>query len=281
MSSWKKITCGILAVVLLGIGVGAFVLRDELCALFTGLRYSQEELEQKLEQNEQTIRDAAQAVPDFTVRDLTEEEKQGLKDGTLTAEELIESLVQPTQSGQASEEGEPSGVPTSKPEQTQPGSEEQVPTQTQSKPGTQQPALPQQKPEAQEPTQPQTGTKPPQVSDYQKQLASIIAEVYVLRQEFLIKLDDLLAQAKAEYVSIPAKERSAKLSSLAGKYFSKAYSLEAECDSRMRGIIDRMETLLKENGGDLSIAQSVMDTYLSEKSLKKSWYLAELKKRGI
>lgn len=271
MALWKKITCGILAALVLIAGVAAVVLRDEISAVISGLRYSSEEIEQKLEENAQTIKDVSQIVPDFTIRDLTKEEKQGLQDGTLTKEELIQNIVQPNQPevGQAQPEGPRSGA------------EGQAPTQSQpDKPGEQTPGQPQ-SPGAQTPNQSQPETGQPQVSNVQKQLAALIAEAYILRDEFLGRLDNLMAQAKAEYLSIPASERKAKITTLAGKYFSKAYGLEAECDARMGDIISRMETLLKENGGDLSIAQTVYDAYLSEKSLKKSWYLAELRKRGI
>ena len=238
----KKIILGILVVLLICIGAAGFFLFDDISLLATGLRYSTEELEQKLEQNDQAIKDAAQIVPEVTIRELTEADKQALKDGTVTKEDLIQSMIEPVQ--------------------------------TPEPPASDVPQTPTQKEESQAPL--------PQVTDYHKQLASILAEVYVLREEFLIKLDNLMAEAKAEYLSVPSKERtSTKLASMASKYYTRAHNLELECDARMKEIIARMEALLKENGGDLSVAQAVMDTYLNEKSLKKSWYLAELKKRGI
>lgn len=250
MSLRKKIICGILLGLIVCIAGAGFLLRDDIGVVLNGLRYSSEELELQIKQNDQEIKDAANIVPDITVRDLTEEDKQALKDGTITKEELIESMI------------EPKPEPQPKPPDT---GVQQPPEQDVPKAG---------EPEPQKPTV--------QVGDYQKKLAALIAEVYVLREEFLIKLDNLMGQAKKEYLALAPAERSGtKLTSLAGKYFSIAYSLEAECDTHMSDIIDRMETLLKENGQDLSIAQSVMDTYLNEKSLKKSWYLAELKKRGI
>ena len=251
MSLRKKIICGILLILVLCVVGAGVLLRDNIRAVLDGVRYSPEELQTQIEQNDQTIKDAVNIVPDITVRELTEEDKQALKDGSVTAEELIQSMIEPQQ--------EPQVKPPASSDAKQPPKQEQ-PQAT--------------KPEEQESTA--------QVLDYQKQLASLIAEVYVLREEFLIKLDDLMAQAKKDYLALAPEERSGtKLTSLASKYFSLAYGLESQCDTRMKGIVARMETLLNDNGADLSIAQSVMDTYLKEKSLKKSWYLAELKKRGI
>lgn len=248
MSLRKKIICGILlSLVVLIVGAG-FLLRDNIRVIFDGLRYSAQELEDQLAQNDQTIKDAAQIVPDVTIRDLTDEDKQALKDGTVTKEELIQSMIEPK--------------PESKPQLPPPAANTPQGEQTSAQP------------------EPQTPTV--QVSDYQRKLAAIIAEVYVLREEFLIKLDNLMGQAKKDYLALAPEERSGtKLTGLVSSYFTKAYSLEAECDARMKEIITRMETLLEENGGDLSIAQTVFDTYLNEKSLKKSWYMAELKKRGF
>lgn len=250
MSLRKKIVCGVLLGTVVCIAAAGFLLRDDIRVVVDGLRYSSEELEARIEQNDQDIKDAAGVVPDVTIRDLTEEDRQALKEGTVTTEELIEKLIEPEPQSQpkppAAEEPRPSG-------------QEQAP-----------------------PAQQEAQTPAVQVGDYQKKLASLIAEVYVLREEFLIKLDNLMGQAKKDYLALAPEERSgSKLTGLASKYFSIAYDLEAQCDGRMSDIIDRMESLLKENGQDLSIAQSVMDTYLNEKSLKKSWYLAELKKRGI
>ena len=39
--------------------------------------------------------------------------------------------------------------------------------------------------------------------------------------------------------------------------------------------------LISANNGDPSIIDTVIETYASEKSLKKAWYMAELKKRGF
>lgn len=246
MSLRKKIICGILlGFVVLIVGAG-FLLRDNIQVVLDGLRYSAEELEGQLAQNDQVIRDAAQVVPDVTIRDLTDEDRQALKEGTITKEELIQSMLEP----------QPESLPQ------QPSAADAPQGQTSVQPDPQAPTL--------------------QVSDYQKQLAAIIAEVYVLREEFLIKLDDLMAQAKKDYRALAPEERAGtKLTGLVSSYFTKAYNLEAECDARMEEIITRLEALLNENGGDHSIAQTVFDTYLNEKSLKKSWYMAELKKRGF
>ena len=48
----------------------------------------------------------------------------------------------------------------------------------------------------------------------------------------------------------------------------------------MDEIIGAMETLITENSGDMTLVDTVVETYANEKSLKKAWYMAELEKRG-
>jgi len=227
---------------------------NNISAAINFARYSQEELESRLDQNDQTIKDAVQALPNVTIRDVTEEEKQALKEGTLTQEELVQSLIR--------DEPKPEKPPESKPAQQLPKVEDTPPPQ------------PEQKPEQQE--------KPAEQSDYETKLNELIAEAYVLREEFLIKLDKTQAAAIADYKAIPADQRTTKnIATLVSGYMSKGLEMEKECDERIKAIVLKMEELLQENEGDLNIAQTVYDTYLEEKSLKKAWYMAELKKRGM
>lgn len=247
MSRKRKIVCAVLGgVVLCASGLAAWQWNN-IGAALSFVRYSQEELESRLDQNDRTIKDAVQNIPNVTIRDVTQEEKDALKEGTLTQEELVQSLIQ--------SEPKLEKLPENKPEQQGP------------------------KPQ---PEPPQQQEQPIQPSDYEKKLNELIAKVYVLREEFLIKLDNLQAAAIADYKAIPADQRTTKtVASLVSGYMAKGLKMEKDCDERIKEIVLEMETLLAENEGDLNIAQTVYDTYLEEKSLKKAWYMAELKKRGM
>lgn len=211
---------------------------------------SQEEIEQKLEQNQQAIADAVEKNPEIVVRDLTEEEKQALRDGTLTQEEIADRLT---------------GTQTEAPK-------EETPKNEQSKEET--PAEP--------PKQEEKPAEQPAESDYQKQLSAVVAKVYVLREKFTIELDNMKNEAAAEYKAIPEADRtSGKLTDFAKKYVKRAAELEKQCDREMDAIVVELDTLINANNGDYSIIDTVIETYASEKSLKKAWYMAELKKRGF
>ena len=74
-------------------GILAWRFREEIRAFSVSRQYSTKELEDQLAGNDQTIRDAVEASSDVTVRAPTDEEREALRDGSLTQEELIERLT--------------------------------------------------------------------------------------------------------------------------------------------------------------------------------------------
>ena len=94
MKRWKKILLAVLALACELLLAFAWRQRDNLKAVQDALRYTSDELEEKMEENQQRIRDAVEAAPEVTVRDVTEEERRALRDGTLTQEELVGRLLE-------------------------------------------------------------------------------------------------------------------------------------------------------------------------------------------
>lgn len=257
MGKAKKILCGVLLVAVVGVGALAVWQRNNIRAALSFVRFSQEELEEKLAANDQGIKDAVDANPSVTIRDITEEERAALRDGTLTREELVQSLTQKP-------ENKPEPEQSQKPEQTKP---EQTP--------------PEHKPEASTQPEPEVPAEPEQ-SEGEQKINALIAQVYVLREDFLIQLDDLMKQAKADYLALPPEERSkSKLLKMVSSYMSKGLALEKECDAEIEAIATELDQIVREYGGDLSLPQTVYDTYIEEKSLKKAWYMNEVKKIGV
>lgn len=231
----------VLAVLVLAVGLLAWRFRKEIQAFTISRQYSTAELEGQLADNDQTIRDAVEASSDVTVRAPTEEEREALRDGSLSQEELIGRLTGESAAGSSD----------SAPETAAPG---------------EQPAE-------------QAPTEPP---EYQKQLSALIAQVYVLREEYLAALDNMETSAKADYRALSDSQRTAgKLASLVSDYIGRATRLEKECDGKMDAIIAQMETLIQANNGDMSLTDTVFNTYVNEKSLKKAWYMSRLQEKGL
>lgn len=231
----------VLAVLVLAVGLLAWRFRKEIQAFTISRQYSTAELENQLADNDQTIRDAVEASSDVTVRAPTDEEREALRDGSLSQEELI---------GRLTDGNDPSDAPTSSSE-----------------------SAPEEQPAEQAPAEP---------SEYQKQLSALIAQVYVLREEYLAALDNMENSAKADYKALSGSQRTAaRLASLVSDYLGRATRLEKECDGKMDAIIVQMETLIQANNGDMSLTDTVFNTYVNEKSLKKAWYMSRLQEKGL
>ena len=231
----------VLAVLVLAVGLLAWRFRKEIQAFTISRQYSTAELEGQLADNDQTIRDAVEASSDVTVRAPTEEEREALRDGSLSQEELIGRLTGESAAGSSD-----------------------------SAPET---AAPEEQPAEQAPAEP---------PEYQKQLSALIAQVYVLREEYLAALDNMETSAKADYKALSGSQRTAaRLASLVSDYLGRATRLEKECDGKMDAIIVQMETLIQANNGDMSLTDTVFNTYVNEKSLKKAWYMSRLQEKGL
>lgn len=258
MKLWKKILCVLVLALLLAAAALAAWQRENLNALAQAQKYTQEELEEKLAENSRVIQEAVAAAPEITVRDLTDDERQALRDGTLSKETLVEQLLE-ADGGAGETEAPPTPGSADAPSPQEPA-QAQPPSQTQAQ-------------------QPQS--QPPAAEDYRKRLSALIAEVYVLREEYTISLENMESTAKADYRAIPADKRTkTALAGLVSTYLSRGSALEKECDRKMDAIVAELETLIQENRGDMTLVDLVVNTYADEKSLKKAWYMSKLEKRG-
>lgn len=244
--------------------------RNNIKALISFITYSQEELEDQMSTNDQAIQDAVNAVPGLDIGDVTEEDRQALRDGTLTLDELLEKLTD------AAGEGKPVVDPAPASSETPAAGPTDPPTAA---PTAQPTAAPTVQPSASPTAKP---TKPVQPDeDYEQKLNELIARAYVLREEFSLEMDRMQEEALAELVAIPLEQRtSSRVAPLVQKYLKRGMALEEECDREMDIIVSEMEQLLRKNGQDLSVVNTIKYTYANEKSLKKAWYMSKLKEKG-
>lgn len=230
-----------LALVLIVLGVLAWHQRNNLRALAEAGKYNSDELQSQMELNRQELQNVIDALEGVTVREPTAEEKEALQSGSMTAEELADALTKPNPQR-----------PLQDPQTQLPDMSEAEPSQTE---------------------QPQ--------SEYERQLSLLLAEAYVMREQYTTELDEMAQKAVAEYRNgIRHKSNSEKLD-WAGAYLTQAGELEQESDARMDDLVIRLRKLLKENGQPLDLLEQVVDAYASEKSLKKAYYISELKTRGL
>jgi len=112
------------------------------------------------------------------------------------------------------------------------------------------------------------------------EISACVAQMYVLKSSFVAQLEGLYNQAFGEYEAVYDQlneaEREAKKKSIISSLYPKASALEKQCDTQVNQVLAKLEALLKESGGDTSLVGRIRDSYNSEKSLKKAYYLNQI-----
>ncbi len=110
-----------------------------------------------------------------------------------------------------------------------------------------------------------SASQAPADSTQTPEIAALVAKIYILRGDFVGRLDALVSQGYAEY-----KAGTTSKKALAGKYLGLGASLEGQCDAQMESILSQIEAELKKSGGDLSLVSQIRAAYRSEKAAKKA-----------
>ena len=89
------------AILIVVVFVGIFVVkqRDNLSAMYSAITVSKEEILQKQMENDEKIRDALNSMTDSDMRDLTDEERDRLKNGDLSDDEAKQIIVGTAEKG--------------------------------------------------------------------------------------------------------------------------------------------------------------------------------------
>ncbi|MCR5843912.1 MAG: hypothetical protein K6G66_08140 [Oscillospiraceae bacterium] len=250
----------ILMVILVIVAILYLWQQDNIKAAANARRFTETELRQQLADSRSTVQMAVEQNGGITVRDLTDEERQALHNGEFSMEQMVRRLTRTNDT-----ESEVETLPAPPVETVMPT--EQRPTD---------PA------ESEPPAPEETPHQPTQQELNEQRISELVAQVYIMREQYVAILDGMASQAMGEYAAMPESERTkAKLAGWASGYFSRASDLEKQCDAEMDKIVAEMSTLLKENGSDLELVDLIISSYAEEKSIQKSIYFQELEKRGI
>ena len=104
-----------------------------------------------------------------------------------------------------------------------------------------------------------------------RSVEDVISEIYLLRAEFLNKIDLMIADGTAEVEATPKEKRTLTFKiELMNRYMDRGNALEKECDARMELLLAELETALRQSGGDLSLIDEVRVLYAQEKKLYKA-----------
>lgn len=270
MKKSVKVILILLAILLVATGAVVIWQWDNLQAVALSLRHSREDLSQMRTDTRKQVEEAAQSIEGVTVRDLTEEEQQALASNALTREEIIEritgkapSSTEPkTEENAASSDAPVNGAPASQVAEAAPATE---PSNTVAAAEFPDPAASAtQALEA-------TASSEPTLED---QLATCLAEIYVMKSEYTLWLEELFAAAIDEYSALPPEKQteSAKYNIFL-RCMEEALDKEDECDARMAELETQITTILTQMGRDLSLVDEIEAAYKEEKEITKAYYL--------
>lgn len=101
-----------------------------------------------------------------------------------------------------------------------------------------------------------------------------ITSLYNLKNEYIGKLDSMVASAVAEYKKLDKSEKTrSKQLEIGAAYAKKAMALESECDAKVGRVISEIESILKKTNQNTEIISTIKNAYASEKTLKRAYYL--------
>lgn len=258
----KKIILIILALLIVFLAVLGVWQRNNIKAFINSLRYSENEISEKLENNNQKLKKIVDETEYINIRGaLTEEEEKALASGEITSEDAMR-LVKGDVTLEELRSSESASAPaeaqnTVPPENSVSGAPEKAPD-----------ALPQQSDGDAQP-KPKTDAE-----IMQEEVSQIVAEMYVLKSDFVNQLEALSNQAISDYEE--GGENKSQVNAIVESYLPAAGSLETACDQKMNALLARLEESLKKGGGDLGLVNEVRQFYYNEKSLKKSYYLNKI-----
>ncbi len=240
MSKKLKIWLAVIGVLLLLAGWLVYAQWDNINALVDAFRYSNEEVETKLQENNRAIAEYLEKEENITVREMTEDEAKALAEGTLTEEELVKLLT--GQTAAASPEKEPPADP---------------------------PKVP---PAGDKPVVSQSPVQVPEKTTAQT-VAEAVAKLYITKNDYLGRLDSIEAKVRAEYIAMSAEEQKGAKQRMLSQYLPMVSSWEKECDAAVYGVISEIRTALKKSGQAETVADQIEASYLNEKRLKKSYFI--------
>lgn len=239
MRKQTKIVFGVFgALVVLGAAVVVWQWNN-VQAVQMAFSMDRETLEQKLAENEQTLK---QTMIDYELTDynFSAEEVAALATGDLSAEEAVSKLTGQTSSAESSESSGSMSAETASPSNT---AEQQS-----------------------------TASAAPAKSSTQEKIQQQVATMYVLQATFQGKLDQIVQQAINEFNNGEGSKQD-----LVSKHLDEIAALEDECDDKVNSVITTLKPLLEEAGQGTDLIQQIQQTYANEKKLKKAYYMNKLK----
>ena len=99
----------------------------------------------------------------------------------------------------------------------------------------------------------------------------IIAQIYVLRADYVSRIDGLIASAESSYLDLPPSERTiASKVAITDSLIAQGNALEGQCDAQMELLLASLTAELNRLGENTAVISEIRSIYVQEKRLKKA-----------
>lgn len=273
----RNVVLVLLAVLILTGGIFAFAFRRYIGILTAGVSKSEDQIHSLQAENDKKTQDILNELAAVTMRDLTQDEYQLYLNGVITREQLLALIKGGTLEDILTTVTE---TVTTAPEEIITTEAVTVPEETTDVTTTEKPIVTTSATTAattvatKATTVATTKTDVPKPLENEAQLRGrieeIIAEIYLLRAEYLNTIDKTIAQAKQEYIALPREKHTlqGKMQFVTNTLVPRGNALEAECDAKINKLLDELKGILNELGESTAIIDEIKKVYQEQKDLK-------------
>lgn len=246
-----KVFMGVIAVVAVSAAGLAYWQRDNITAVVKSQTSSKEDIAEEIAQSKAKTQKAIEEYKVPIKRDFTLEEEEEIRKGTLSVEDAVKRIMSDNSTASTADSTQTSANGAAADTQNKNENNGSTSGSTAAE------------------------SKGEELTPEQQIVAKYLTEMYSLKAYYIGQLGVLEQQLKSQYKAQNGSDRSASsIASFVSSNMNTAVTLESECDTKVEGILGNMRSELEAIGADTSIVDIAEDSYVNEKSLRKSYYLS-------
>ena len=110
---------------------------------------------------------------------------------------------------------------------------------------------------------------------YNTRVSELVAKMYSIKADFITQLSAFESRIISEYKALPKEQRtSATKTRIVSENMSYVMGLEAQCDAQVKAVTDELTAIMTANGKPTTLVDQINAAYVSEKEIKKAYYVS-------
>ena len=110
---------------------------------------------------------------------------------------------------------------------------------------------------------------------YNTRVSELVAKMYSIKADFISQLSAFESRIISEYKALPEEQRtSATKAKIVANNMSYVMGLEAQCDAQVKAVTDELTAIMTANGKNTTLVDQINSAYISEKEIKKAYYVS-------